>query len=109
MRLLSDGGLTGATPARCVQGGVIGAKNLHLSVDRALLEAAKRLDEEGRRADSDDNFDHEAERAVEAGLKAVLRRDYESARAAFERAEALGESSALVKTNLQRLRGLLAD
>lgn len=112
-RLLVGGGLTGHAKARCYEGDTYSPRNLDIDLENALLEAARRLDESAR----DDmapasvgapsvDVDNAAE-AVEIGVLAVLNKEYDRAYAAFHRAYALGDSSGLVTTNLERLAGLL--
>ena len=117
MRLLIAGGLSGTAAARCFEGRAPGPKNLHIEVENALLEAARLLDEARRAADANPSeppepstprFESSAE-AVEAGITAVLQKDYPTAYAAFQSAAELGDTSAVVRINLERLKSLVAD
>lgn len=131
LRLLVDGGLTGTQPARCFEGPPAGEKNLDIEVENALLEAARRVDETGHggeptgtlTSDIEQAFDgfvpargHDEDRPapldtdvdpVEAGLSAVLRKDYRAAHAAFSRAADLGDDSPMVRANIDRLASIL--
>ena len=117
MRMLVGGGLTGDTPARCFEGEAIGRQNLDISLENALLEAARQLDE-SRRRPADPRPRKQRERplahiispndAIELGLTAVLSKDYRAAYQAFCRARELGDRSALVRGNLDRLAELMA-
>ena len=112
LRLLVDGGLTGNARARCFEGEIGALKNLDIDLENALLEAARILDERERSTEEVPPELPEipatvAPEAIELGISAVLRKEYDFAFAAFSRARELGDESELVTSNLERLASLL--
>lgn len=125
IRILAGGGLDGNRTARCYAlphpptGSALG------DVNAILLEAARQMDEStvGPTPLSDEEFEwegwttpvaniteptaDEVEMHREAGLQAMLDRDFPAAYAAFLRIVELGKDDANVQANLRRLRHLL--
>lgn len=103
-RLMAAGGLDGSLSSRClnITPEDLGAQGLDLSLDGALLEAARVMDEAQGRHDRD----RSRTRAAEQGFEALIDRDYAAAWRAFSSARALGDDREVVQMNLSRLQEL---
>ncbi|MEL6183654.1 MAG: hypothetical protein AAFU79_03450 [Myxococcota bacterium] len=103
-RLMAAGGLDGSVAARCLDIAIedLGAEGLDLSLDGALLEAARIMDETQGSAQRG----RSRSQAAEEGFEALLDRDYEAAWRAFSAARALGDDREVIQMNLSRLEEL---